>query len=445
MRGLDALVATLRRMAADPESGRADCGGQESGTSGAEDTIRSSEIPQAVTEAVSPDLPANRAAASEAAVPADSDAGLSPAERIRRAKIARCLKIYFQKPVDADALRPWSIMHGLIAFGRDSLVVSGGQRFNAAEYLCQNRPGNGMQILYVGADGRLKTRIGQGVQGHPGQLLAILAQSNVPADQPLTVDGKQFTVRDLIAHEQRDCRSGTELTFKLIAFSHYLSPDARWTNEAGEKWDMQRLLREELSQPVPKGACGGTHRLMAMSFSLYQLERHGMEPVGEWLNAARTLDGYVQRAFSLQNPDGGFSTEFFDGPGRDADPIKRLYATGHILEWLCFQLHPDQLRQPRVTAAVDHILDIMLNAPNFDLDVGPRGHALHALAMYELSAWGSSSNYLELDLAADDPALPVLAREPRTTKATIRPASATITSQAPAERPMPRPALLRRR
>jgi hypothetical protein len=33
----------------------------------------------------------------------------------------------------------------------------------------------------------------------------------------------------------------------------------------------------------------------------------------------------------------------------------------------------------------------MLSTPNYDLDVGPRGHALHALAMYELKAYGKSS------------------------------------------------------
>ncbi len=375
-----------------------------------------------------------------------SAAAFTRVELERQARIARCLKIYYQKPVDADLLRPWSIMHGLIAFGRDSQVFTGGQRVNAAEYLCANGPGNGLRLMHL-HEGQLRTSEGKGLQGHSCQLLAILAQANVPPSQPVTIEGKSFTVQDLIGHEQRECRSGTELTFKLIAFAHYLEPDTTWTNDRGEKWDMQRLIREELAQPVHEGACGGTHRLMAYSFALLQLERRDQPFAGEWLKAARLLNGYEQRAFKLQNPNGGFSTEFFDGPGNDADPMKQLYSTGHILEWLAFSLPSDQLREPRIAAAADRVLDLLLEAPDFEVDVGPRGHALHALAMYEYAVFGQSSNYLDYDLARDDPARAAIARLPRQTKAIIHPASATL-GEGENRKPEsfnPRPMLRRRR
>jgi hypothetical protein len=364
----------------------------------------------------------------------------------RQTRIARCLKIYYQKPVDADLLRPWSIMHGLIAFGRDSQVFTGGQRVNAAEYLCSNGPGNGLRLMHL-HEGQLRTGEGKGLQGHSCQLLAILAQANVPTSQPITVEGKSFTIQDLIEHEQRGCRSGTELTFKLIALAHYLEPEATWTNDLGERWDMQRLIREELAQPVQEGACGGTHRLMAFSFALLQLERRDIPLAGEWLKAARLLAGFEQRAFKLQNRNGGFSTEFFDGPGDAADPMMQLYSTGHILEWLAFSLTSDQLREPRVAAAADRVLDLLLEAPDFEVDVGPRGHALHALAMYEYAVFGQSSNYLDYDLAQDDPARAAIARLPRQTKAIIHPASATL-GEGENRNPdsfNPRPMLRRRR
>lgn len=373
-------------------------------------------------------------------------APFTPAELERQTRIARCLKIYYQKPVDADLLRPWSIMHGLIAFGRDSQVHSAGQRVNAVEYLCANGPGNGLRLLHL-HEGELRTGEGKGLQGHSCQLLAILAQANVPVTQSITIEGKSFTVANLIEHEQRNCRSGAELTFKLIAFAHYLEPDATWTNDQGERWDIQRLIREELAQTVQEGACGGTHRLMAYSFALLQLERRDLQPAGEWLKAARLLDGFEQRAYKLQNPNGGFSTEFFDGPGNDADPMKQLYSTGHILEWLAFSLPGERLREPRIAAAADRVLDLLLEAPDFEVDVGPRGHALHALAMYEYAVYGQSSNYLDYDLADDDPARAAIARLPRQTKAIIHPASATLRDDGdrPTEPYNPRPILRRRR
>lgn len=311
-------------------------------------------------------------------------------EELRRERVQTTLQVYFTRQVDVEVLRPWSIMHGLIAYGRNSQVVVAGKHVNAAEYLAHNGIGNEMRIMYL-ENGKLKTRIGVGVQGHPGQLLAMFAQSNIPANQPMTVDGKQFTVRDLIEFEKRDCRSGMELTFKLIGLSHYCEPNEVWKNEQGEKWSFPRLIREELAEPVSEGACGGTHRLMALSFAVFQLEKRNMPLAGEWLNAARKLDGYVDRAFSLQNSDGSFSTEFFEKPGAENDRIRRCYSTGHIVEWLAFTLPANKMTDPRLTKAVDYLTELMLSTPNYDLDVGPRGHALHALAMYELKAYGKSS------------------------------------------------------
>lgn len=321
--------------------------------------------------------------------------GPVPAEQIRNEKIARCLAIYYTKPVDADKLRPWSIMHGLIGYGREAEVMAGGKVSNAAEYLCANGPGNGLRLMGL-SGGKLVTRIGQGVQGHSGQFLAILAQSGVPASAPITVDGRSFRVQDLVEYEKQDCRSGTELTFKLIGLAHYLESNAAWTNSLGERWDMQRLIREELKEPVNEGACGGSHRLMAWTFAVRQIERSGLPPSGEWHNAARMLDVYQDHTWKLQNGDGSFSTEFFVGPGADPDLTRRLYSTGHILEWLVCTVPVEELTDPRITRAVDYLVDLMLSAPGYELDVGPRGHALHALAVYEQRTWGEASDYAQL-------------------------------------------------
>ena len=118
----------------------------------------------------------------------------------------------------------------------------------------------------VGGQGReLRLRSGPGYQGHEGQFLHTLARSKVRSDYPIRVDGHEFTVADLIEYEKKTCRAGSELTFKLVALSHYLDSDATWTCDRGETWNIPRLIREELAQPIVGAACGGTHRLIGYS------------------------------------------------------------------------------------------------------------------------------------------------------------------------------------
>lgn len=317
----------------------------------------------------------------------------TPAQDMRRARIASCLATYYRHPIDANKLRPWSIMHGLISYGPRSVTLVNGQPVNCIEYLCANGAGDGMRILYL-EDGKLKARLGPGVQGHEGQLLAILAQAGAPADHPLIVDGETFSLQDLIEYEKLGCRSDTELTFKLIALAHYLEPDAVWQNESGETWDMERLIREEIAEPLTEGACGGTHRLTALSYAVQQCVKRDLPLDGEWLRADAYVSAVQGMTFNkFQNSDGSFSTLFYKSRENHPDLNRRAYATGHVVEWLAYSLPESQLHDPRMTAAVDFLLDLMITAPGHKVDVGPRGHALHALNIYERRAFGESSDW----------------------------------------------------
>ena len=307
---------------------------------------------------------------------------LTAEQRHRKTLLAKCLAIYYTRQVDAEVLRPWSIMHGLIGYGEETRIIYRGRRLNATEYLCANGIGDDRRILRVD-QGQLKTRVGPGVQGHEAQLLAMLAQANVSAEQPLTVDGQSFQVQDLIETEMRNCRSNTELTFRLLSLSHYLDTEQTWENDQREEWSLGRLLREELTEPVNEGACGGTHRLMALSYALEQRRREQRPIDGDWYRAQKFIDDFHEYTWHFQHRNGSFSTGWFKEKSFSADVEKKLYSTGHILEWLVFSLPKQDLQDPRVTRCVDFILNLMLAAPNYDLAVGPRGHALHALRMYE--------------------------------------------------------------
>ena len=322
---------------------------------------------------------------------------LTPEMIVRRDKIEHCLASYYPAHVNADILRPWSIMHGLIAFGQDTLILTGDKRIDAVDYLCANGRGNDRRILHV-KNGKLQARKGDGYQGHHGQLLSMFAQSNVPIDHPIEVDGQSFTVADLVELEKKSCRSRTELTFQLIGLAHYLDSDDRWKNSQGQNWNIPRMISEEIVQPINGAACGGTHRLMGLSYAVEKRKESGKPLTGQWQRADNFIEQYQKYAMKLQNRDGSFSTDWFVGlsdSGKNADKIR---TTGHILEWLAFSMTPEQLQDPQIDDAVDFLAEVMVDVPKNKIgvgprDVGPKGHALRALRLYETTVFGESSDH----------------------------------------------------
>jgi hypothetical protein len=252
---------------------------------------------------------------------------------------------------------------------------------NAIGWLCWNGTCRG-QRLFDFATGKLQTHLGPGVQGHDGQFLAMLAQSRVQTNYPMRVDGRDLTIMDLIEHEKLTCHSGTELTFKLIGLAHYLDSEAEWKNENGETWNISRLIKEELAQNVIGAACGGTHRMMGFTYAVQKREKEGKPLTGQWKRAKIFLDDYFEYTYYLQNSDGSFSTDFFRGRNDYGDINRRIETTGHILEWFVASLPSDKLRDPRVIKSVNYLTRLLWENRNHEWEIGPRGHALHALAIY---------------------------------------------------------------
>jgi hypothetical protein len=303
-----------------------------------------------------------------------------------RSRVRSVLKGYYRKPLNSREHDTWEAMHGMLAYGIHSRILQGSPRgtpITAVGWLCYNKPCKGLTLLYVTPQGDLRAKWGVGLQGHTGQFLAMLAQCNVSPEYPIHVGKHEFTIRDLIEAEKKTCYPKSELTFKLIAFQHYLALDEQWVNDQGLDWDMRRLIREELAQPIRGAACGGTHRLSGLSLSVKARQRSG-EPVdGEYARAADFVQKYHSYAFRLQNRDGSLSTEWFRGRGDDEDKDRRIKTTGHILEWLCYSLSDEELRQPRTIRAVTYLANLMYSNYDHEWEVGPRSHAIHALVLYD--------------------------------------------------------------
>lgn len=319
-----------------------------------------------------------------------------------RDRIRYCLSYYYQRPESAAERSPWGVMHALISYGVDTELQAGRTRVNAIGWLCYNRPCRNMKLFQF--DGKYPVpRNGPGYQGHEGQFLSMLALSRVKSTYPMRVDGHELTVQDLIEYEKYTCRPGTELTFKLIGLSHYLPSDATWTSRSGEQWDIPRLIKEELSQPINGACCGGTHRLIGYSMAVKARKKRGEPLDGQWLRAQKYVDSYHKYVIKLQNRDGSFSTSWLKKRDSAGDIDRRIQTTGHILEWLVFSLPENELTDPRVVQAVSFLVNSMISNRQKDWEIGPRGHALRALALYNERLFG--------DKPGDRRAL--LARRPR--------------------------------
>jgi hypothetical protein len=313
---------------------------------------------------------------------------LSYAELETRQRVRDVLEAYKYWRLNSREHSPWEIMHAIIGHGVGAQILQDGPHgrpVTAVGWLCFNRPAGkrNQRLFYPSRDGGFGTLQGPGLEGHRGQLLAILAQAMVKPDYPIEVEGRRFTVEDLIKYEKRTCYSKTELTFKLIGLNCYVDQDDQWENDRGETWDIPRLIREEISQPIRGVTCGGTHRLAGLSLAVKKRMASGQPLDGEYAVAARYLNAYHAYTFQLQNRDGSFSTQWFERRGADPDPGRRLQTTGHILEWLCYSLPPEDLRDPRLRAAADFLARLMSAHRNRKWDNGPLGHAVHALALYD--------------------------------------------------------------
>ncbi len=298
-----------------------------------------------------------------------------------RAMMQQCLRYYYNRPEQADERSNWGMMHAIMVYGIDTKIIVGNQRYSAIAWIAGNNACRGQKLLSE-SNGQITANSGVGLQGHQGQFLAVLSLAGVPRDYVLYADSKKHTVDDLVKSEMLACKSAEELTFTLIGLSHYLNTDTKWRAADGELWDFQRLLREELAQPIVGAACGGTHRLMGFGHALRARRAEGKPITGQWQRAEKYLQDFVAYTYRLQNRDGSMSTDWLEGRQDTDDLDRRIQTTGHIVEWLLTVTPDSELQNPRLVNAIGFLLKSMYHERNHDWEIGPKGHALRSLAMY---------------------------------------------------------------
>lgn len=292
--------------------------------------------------------------------------------------------------LDASVHGAWQVVHGILAFGPEFPLAHDGEVGPALGYLLGGGPLTGWQ-LRPGKRG-VVALVEEGSttgQGHPDQWLGYLSQcglGGVPLDTKLVMGGRDHTLADLLEQAKFDIRPGQEATWTLMALSAYLPPDASWTAADGATWTVEQVVQMEADADLSTSACGGAHRLagLALALSAHLAARANPEAplTGGWADAAERLADAIDRARRFQQPDGSFSTHFFERPGTSPDVFARLAATGHIFEVLVLALDDDELAAPWVTRAAERLVSLLEQTRDVDVECGALYHAVHGLSLY---------------------------------------------------------------
>jgi len=316
---------------------------------------------------------------------------LTPAMAALRDRVRRTLAYYRGQSLNTQENTATEVMDACLAFGCNTQVYragSAGQKTNAIGSLAWNLPCAGRTPLVV-SGGHVAARIGFGFQERPAQMLAMLAQSRVPADYPIRVDQSPRSVADLVEYEKASCRAGTDLSLKLIGLAFY-ADEPTWKNDLGEEWSIERIVQEELGQPLARAADGGTTRLMGLSCAIRARLKDKQPIEGQFDRAQKLIAECQEFALRQQNSDGSWGPNFFVTKAASRDPAVQLRSSGRVLEWLAFSLPEDRLSDPRVVRSVEQLNELLAGS-RYQWNVRALNtrtvssvmHGLHALVIYD--------------------------------------------------------------
>lgn len=300
------------------------------------------------------------------------------------------LRYYWERPEDAAERTHWGMMHSIMVWDKDTQIIHRRQRYNAVAWMAGNNPCRN-QLLFAQDQHGINVRTGVGLQGHQAQLLAIFGLINVPLNYPVYAGRQKYSVADILEREKLDCKSGNELTFTLIALAHYADSDSSWIAADGQDWDVQRVLKEEMAQPIVGAACGGTHRLMGFAHALRRRRAEDKPIVQQWDRADRYVKEFVNYTWTLQNRDGSMSTAWFERPEDNGNMDRKIQTTGHMLEFLLTTVPDTELQSPKMVRTVGYLANTLYAERGHQWQIGPKGHALRALAMYHQRVFGDAA------------------------------------------------------
>ncbi|GIX04652.1 MAG: hypothetical protein KatS3mg114_0521 [Planctomycetaceae bacterium] len=300
-------------------------------------------------------------------------------------QIDRAIQINSQRFMVANANSPWQIFHGILAYKQQLMLKVGEHKMSAIEWVATMEPRfDGLPLILItphGAKFHPFTRE-YAFEGHQGQTLALLSESQLPIDFPFKVGDRTVTLADFLNNMLMEINEREEITWVLWALINYLKVDAQWTDQWGRPWSIEKLVQMQVQGPVVGAPCGGNHGLFALVRARDKYRKTGRELRGVWYQADYKINQYIEIARSWQNSDGTFSSDFYRGPGYSPQVITRINTTGHTLEFVAAALPEERLHESWVRRAADVLSRELIEQRKAPLDPGPLYHACHALMIY---------------------------------------------------------------
>jgi hypothetical protein len=293
----------------------------------------------------------------------------------------------------------WQIVHGALAFQRSYKVDKDGELVSVVDYLLAGGRMKGWNfepgVLDTNSGRRgLRAILEQGSktgQGHSDQWLGYLSGCGLTPDQTIKVGDDTYTMADLVQQVEWDVPRNVlrEYSWTLMGLTAYRRTDYEWTASDGQKWNIAKLVEIEAGHDLAESPCGGTHRLYGLTLAFNRHLEQGGKIEGPWKLTDDKIKEAIKNARMYQNPDGTFSTNYFQRTGRSPDLAQNLGTTGHILEFLTLAMTDEQLREPWVQRAALSLCDIFRRTKDVPLECGALYHAAHGLVLYRERMFGT--------------------------------------------------------
>ena len=322
-----------------------------------------------------------------------SSAAADISEDELKSRIENVLDFSLTRHMNTKDHGAWQILHGVLAYGANLRIEHEGELVRAVDVISNGGMINGFLLRPTehGIDSIVQPGSLQG-QGHDDQWLAELSQGNMDLDYKIRWGDTDYTLRDLLTQAQRDLNEQSEATWTLMALATFVPIDAEWEANDGTKWNFDRLVALEANRDIndpEASACGGTHRLVGLSLAInsYLTANPDAKLTGPWATADRKIQEAIAKAREFQQPDGAFSAQYFSRPGDTTNEEERIGTTGHTLEFLCFAMSDEQLAEPWVARAANHLCELLEATKEETVECGALYHALHGLQLYHFRRW----------------------------------------------------------
>jgi hypothetical protein len=336
------------------------------------------------------DVPQEKLSPPAAASPEMPSASTTASDPLA-SEVEKAIDVTSRRFLETETHTPWQIVHGMLAYRREYMIKQNGVKVNALNWIAsgpvyKNQPW--FEKMPYGAHAHPYNNVPYAFQGHPNQFLAYMTMCDLPLDFKFKAAGDQtVTISDFLNGAQMEVNDREEVTWTLWFLAHYLETDAHWINKDGQPWSMERLVQIENGKVVTSAACGGTHGLFALAYARNGFRASGRTLYGPWLEADQKVQRYVEEARANQNPDGTFSSNYFQGPGYSTDFVKRIGTTGHILEFICVALPQSRMSEDWIRRAAAALAHDLIENRQAAAECGALYHAVDGLAIYRTRLW----------------------------------------------------------